>query len=467
MRLLILLTLMALSFTSRTISAADTSWPLTGSVRLRTEGWKWFETPGYDDQYAFFGGLLRAGTAHRFNTRWDGQIEVAVPVLLGLPGDAVAPAPQGQLGFGGTYFVTNGKENAIAAVLKQGWVRASFGPVAIRAGRFELIDGAEVAPKDPVLAEMKRTRIAHRLIGNFGFTHVGRSVDGAQLTWQMTPANHVTAGVFRPTSGAFDVNANRQLDVDMLYVAATHTTSSMDARLFAIGYRDGRNVVKTDNRPLAARRADTERVEVMTFGGHYLRTLPVAGGTADMILWGALQTGEWGSLDHRAGAADVELGWRRGAAAFRAGAFRSSGDSDSADQRHGTFFQILPTPRVYARFPFYNAMNSGDVFATAAYKATPKLTVNSELHRLSLNESRDLWYSGGGAFEDDSFGFAGRPSNGNSALAHVIDIGGDYALTKNTTVSAYVAMARGDAVLTSNYAGRNAALVYLEFTQRF
>src|SRR3712207_7868095 len=35
----------------------------------------------------------------------------------------------------------------------------------------------------------------------------------------------------------------------------------------------------------------------------------------------------------------------------RAGYFRGSGDGDAADDRHHTFFQVLPTPRIYARFP--------------------------------------------------------------------------------------------------------------------
>jgi len=467
MKHFLLVMLMASALSPQSIYAADPPLRLTGSVRVRVEAWKWFETPGYDDRYEFLGGLLRAGVAHRFNTRWDGQIEAAVPVLLGLPENAVAPAPRGQLGFGGTYFATNKDENAISAILKQGWVRATFGPAAVRVGRFEFIDGAEVVPKDPTLAEVKRNRVAHRLIGNFGFSHVGRSVDGAQLTWQMTPTAQLTAVAFRPTAGAFNVNANRELDVNVLYGAVTRTTSSMDARLFTIGYRDDRNTIKTDNRPLAIRRGDTQRVEVTTFGGHYIRAIPLAGGKADVLLWGALQQGNWGKLDHRANARDFELGWRRGPAAVRVGAFRSSGDSDPADSRHGTFFQILPTPRVYARFPFYNAMNSRDVFATASFKVTPKFTISSEVHRLTLSEQRDLWYSGGGAFEGSSFGFAGRPSNGKRGLAEVIDLNGDYALNAKTSVSAYAAIARGDDVVTGIYAGRNASLVYFEFTRKF
>jgi hypothetical protein len=447
--------------------AANAFADVAGSVRIRVENWNWFDAPGFDDRYSFVGALIRAGYTDRLNTTWDYQVEGAVPVLLGLPEDAIAPAPRGQLGFGGTYFAANGEENTISAVLKQAWIRGKFGPATIRAGRFEFIEGTEVVPKEPVLAEIKRTQIAHRLIGNFGFTHVGRSVDGAHLTWQMAPTTHIAAAAFRPTAGAFDVDANGQLDVNMAYAAATRTTSEMDARVFVIGYQDRRDVVKSDNRPLAVRAAEDANVEVTTLGGHYVRLLPVGYGTIDVLLWGALQRGDWGTLDHSANAGDVEIGFRRGRLSYRAGAFRSSGDDNPGDGDHGTFFQVLPTARQYARFPFYNAMNSRDVFAMVSYRMNPRLTLHAEAHKLSLTEGADLWYSGGGAFDDETFGFAGRPSNGRSSLAHVVDLNADWAMTSKTTISAYVALARGDAVPDAVYSGRTAGFVFVELTRRF
>src|SRR5690606_5479606 len=106
-------------------------------------------------------------------------------------------------------------------------------------------------------------------------------------------------------------------------------------------------LVKTDNRPLAARQADREEVAVTTLGGHYLRVLPTGAGAVDVLLWGVYQAGEWGAQDHRAWAASAEAGiqppvlpslrpW------LRAGHYRGSGDDDPADGRHGTFFQNLP-----------------------------------------------------------------------------------------------------------------------------
>jgi len=46
-------------------------------------------------------------------------------------------------------------------------------------------------------------------------------------------------------------------------------------------------------------------------------------------------------------------------AMVRGGSFAARENKPSDDQ-HNTFFQVLPTPRVYARFPFYNLMNNKD-----------------------------------------------------------------------------------------------------------
>ena len=77
------------------------------------------------------------------------------------------------------------------------WRHKGFGGAAnsVRLGRFEFIDGAEVMPKDPTLAWMKRERIAHRLIGNFGWSHVQRSFDGGELV-RNTPGLNITTTAF-------------------------------------------------------------------------------------------------------------------------------------------------------------------------------------------------------------------------------------------------------------------------------
>jgi hypothetical protein len=447
---------------------------LAGSMRVRGEAWSWFATPGRDDEYAFLGSLLRLSASQRLGGL-DWQVEAAIPSLLSLPEDAVAAAPQGQLGFGGSYFAANGEADAAALVLKQGFVRFGWprGPLpgdslrlhSFRLGRFVLVDGAEVTPENPRLAALKSGRVAHRLVGNFGFSHVGRSVDGVQYT-HAAPSLHLTAVAFRPTAGAFNVEANDQLDVDVLYLALTRSAAAADARLFLLGYHDRRNVTKTDNRPLAVRAAEREDVEVLTLGGHYL----AAFGNFETLVWGAAQGGRWGALDHRATAFDLEGGYHwQGALkpVVRAGFFRSSGDGERGDGEHGTFFQVLPTPRIYARFPFYNAMNSTDAFVQASFEPAARLKVTSELHLLGASADEDLWYAGGGAFEAGSFGFAGRPASGGGDSARVLDLSLDYTLDARTSLTLYVAAADGGELARAIFADDSARYAYLEISRKF
>ena len=111
------------------------------SLRVRGEQWDWF---GNDPagSYGFVGALLRVGLSQaRPTTSWN--IELAAPALLGLPNDAIAPAPSGQLGLGGTYYAANDQASTPASVfVKQAWVRfgrpPSRGGHALRLGRFEI-----------------------------------------------------------------------------------------------------------------------------------------------------------------------------------------------------------------------------------------------------------------------------------------------------------------------------------------
>ncbi len=150
-----------------------------------------------------------------------------------------------------------------------------------------------------------------------------------------------------------------------------------------------------------------------------------------MLGWGVLQSGQWGALTQRSGAGAIEAGFQpkgleRVRPWFRTGYYYSSGDGNPADSTHGTFFAVLPTPRLYARFPFFNSMNNRDVFGEVILRPTKNFTVRSDVHGLWLASSKDLWYTGGGAFQPWTFGYNGRPSNGASKLANLYDISGDY-----------------------------------------
>ena len=467
------------------LASAQTPPPITvgpvtvsGSVRTRVEAWNWFDGAA-DDQYVYSGTIGRVAL-RQARPRVDWQVEFAIPILLGLPAAAIAPGPQGQFGLGAAYFAANDNvRNAAHLFVKQGFVRfkdlGGRPGQSLAVGRLEFVDGAEVAPADRTLAALKRDRLAHRLLGSFAFSHVGRSFDGVHYSSGGSRIN-VTGLAARPTWGVFQVNGWGDLDVNVFYGAVTgqvpHASRPAEWRAFALGYRDYRSAaIKTDARPLPDRRGDTSDINLVTIGGHYVAAATTRYGTLDVLVWGAAQRGSWGSLSHRAAAVAAEAGWQPGASArrpwIRGGWNYGSGDGNPADRTHGTFFQVLPTPRIYARFPFFNMMNVSDGFGELVIRPGARLTARFDAHALRLASVDDLWYQGGGAFEPATFGFAGRPSNGSTNLATLLDAGAEYAVSPRIALGAYYAVARGGAVVTGTYASRHAQFGYAELTVRF
>jgi hypothetical protein len=129
---------------------------------------------------------------------------------------------------------------------------------------------------------------------------------------------------------------------------------------------------------------------------------------------------------------------------------------------------VLPTPRIYARFPFYNLMNNEGVFAQLRLKPHAKLSLRADAHQLRLSNANDLWYAGGGAFQRQTFGYVGRPSNGNKTLGAMVDLSVDWNVTPRTLLTFYIAVFREGGVVERIYPdGRNARYVYHELTRRF
>lgn len=438
--------------------------------RTRVNSWQWFPSPPTANSYGYVESLLRIGVAQLLH-RWDWDLELAQPSILDAPDDAVASgAAQGQLGLGASYYAANADSYPAAAFLKQGFVRITGERTHLRVGRFEFIEGQETRPGNPGIAWLQANRIAHRLIGNFGFSDAQRSFDGLDAqghfgSWTLTGL------AARADQGVFNMNGNPELNVDVQYLSLTHPQAKQHIlwRAFAIGYHDGRTgLTKTDNRILGVRSADHANIRIGTYGGDFLASVPAGPGAFDFLFWGAAQNGSWGAQRHLAGATAVEGGYQLSKAAtspwLRGGWFRSTGDNNPADGTHNTFFQVLPTPRIYARVPFYNLMNSTDSFVQLMDKPVKRLALRSDLHWLQLTSSHDLWYLGGGAFDNKVFGYVGRPANGSSSLASVGDISADWNAAKNIDLGFYYAFAQGKSVVAAIYpAGRNMQYGYVEF----
>src|SRR5262245_44468526 len=281
---------------------------ISGSWRVRAEGWNWFEANAGDNDYAFTHSLLRIAISQQTD-RFEWRLEGAQDSILALPSNAVVPAPQGQLGLGGTYFVSNGStRNNASGFVKQAYIRIRrAGPFNAQIGRFEFLDGVEVLPKDKLLATIAQTRVSQRLIGNFGWSAVGRSFDGVHLTSDWG-SNDFTLVAARPTRGVYQVDGMGELDIDLLYGAYTgvFTASGYSARVrvFGIGYLDHReSVLKTDNRLTPVRTADHGDLQIGSYGAELLQVFDVKqGNKINLILWGVLQNGSWGVQSHRASA---------------------------------------------------------------------------------------------------------------------------------------------------------------------
>jgi Alginate export len=449
----------------------------SGSIRERYEAWSWFEPTTGQNLYGYSGTVIRFGLSQK-KENYDWNIEFEAPVLLGLPDGAVLPAPQGQLGLGAAYYAANDKNQYTAFIFpKQAFIRFKGEHSSLRAGRFEFTDGSEVKPKDATLASLKTERIGQRLIGNFGFSDVMRSLDGLQYMYSNGPWNFTAVSAI-PTRGVFQVDGWGWVKTPVTYVAVTREKdfakdTHSEWRLFGIYYNDDRGVVKTDNRSAAAKAADRGSIDIGTYGGHFILATPTSGGTFDVLGWGAVQSGRWGVLTQASAAVAGEAGfqpniWERVHPWFRGGFFYSSGDGNATDGRHGTFFAVLPTPRVYARFPFFNSMNNKDVFEEIILRPSRSFTIRSDVHGLWLSSSHDLWYSGGGAFQPWTFGFQGRPSNGGTKLANLYDISGDYTWRHGLSLGLYFGYAQGGEVIKAIYPKNpNGALGYTEVNYRF
>lgn len=444
----------------------DTTW------RLRVEDWQWFNVAGFDTDYTYAHSLLRlALSGSTGGSVWTA--ELAQAGLVSVP-NAVAPAPAGQLGLGGTLRAVNG-DNRASLFVKQLNVEWTQDWGKLKVGRMEFADGREVAVKDAGLNWLHTNRISNRMIGAFGFSPITRSFDGVLVQTGSDAGRWVGFAAY-PTQGAFDLNGNPTLtNVNQLYLAYAgareQENTSYDWRLFWGLYRDSRQVLKVDNRPLAARTADNESIGVWTLGTHWAQVWKSKAGRADLLLWGAVQGGEWGQLSHEAFALAAEAGfqfptmWRPW---VRIGYYAGSGDGDNTDDKHETFVPGMNTPRLYAMTPFYNTMNIEDVFAQVMLTLDARWSARIDYHQLRLARSADLWYAGGGPFHNTSYGVAGRPSGGNRDLAHLFDISLTYRASANLQVSLYKSWVQGRSVIRSVYpAGEDGGLFFIEANYRF
>jgi alginate export protein len=472
---------------------------LSASDRVRGEFVSWFDPAGpkSNNNYNFFANRLRFGATLGFPTI-EFVIEGQDTRLVNLPGaDAInsgaGTANLGALGPGAVYFANTASRDQGELSLHLGYATVKdFGlpGVSARVGRFGYNHGLEKPAHDPTLQWLQRWRISQRLIGNFDYTHSGRSFDGAQALYDHGPFNLTLMGS-HPTFGGYNVNANKEIEkIDVVAGTASlvepEGLAPTSAQFFYLYYGDRRGLLVTDNRPrdlptgqscstgnnsYLIRSCDHRNIAISTFGANVIHLIDLGPGKMDLLGWVAGQFGDWQSLHQSAWAYDTEIGYQLPDVALkpwlRFGFFRASGDQNRADHGHETFFQMLPTSRQYAMFPFFNMMNSQDLFLQGVVRPLPGLSAAVSGHWLRLTEAADLWYSGAGATSNTFFGYSGIGSQGRHELSYLTDLEITYAVNKHLTLYTYYGRATGQGIVSASFAGNNADYGYMEATLAF
>jgi hypothetical protein len=439
-------------------------WRLELANRARWEDAHFFDpgAAGPENDYAFFGDKLQLGLR---------ALRGSHEIFVQYQHSWLASLPESPLGTGGAYFVNNQERYDQKGIWRIAWIKGKVGLgtglASAQVGRQLFRDGLESPLADPSLAWLQKNRIAERLIGPFDFTHVGRSFDGAQLQLDQETLN-VTAFGFVPTAGGFELDANRELHVAL--GGASVTVKELDAlpgasaRIFGIWYRDRRDVVVLDNGA-----PDEGILELYTLGANFLQVFDVGPGRADLLLWGATQFGDWQTQDQEAYAFALEAGYQLpdapGKPWLRVGWNVGSGDSDPFDGEHDTFFQILPTSRLYAQFPFYNLMNNDDLFVQLVLEPHERVGVTAAAHQLRRSAEEDFVYSGGGATKNDVFGYSAVAGPSTSkGIGTLLDVSLSVRPTDWLTLGAYYAHVWGRGALDATYAGENGSYAFVEAT---
>ncbi|HZR82513.1 MAG TPA: alginate export family protein [Candidatus Binatia bacterium] len=438
--------------------------------RLRGEFVDWFATanPGPTPRfrYNFIGNKLQLGLRVT-RAPWE--------LFVQFQDSTLGDVPSGAVGVGSIYFANTHSSTQNGAFLRSGYLATSqlFGVegLSIKGGRQLYSNAMEAPVKHPSLRWLQVNRFSQRLIGPFDYTHVGRSFDGGVVGWT-SPKISFTGFGFRPTYGGYEVDANRELDIDLAGGAISLPDSpelgATFAQLVWIYYHDYRDVTYVDNRPLAVRQAATGRSATLhTIGANAAHVFDGVGpGAIDAVAYGFGQLGDYQGQSDGAWAYGFEAGYRFtetwARPWLRVGIDSASGDPDPNDDEHQTFFQMLPTAWLYAQFPFYNMMNNQDVFAQAILEPDPRVSLRLDFHWLRVSSSRDLAYFGGGATKNDFFGFGGVSAAGRYELAYLVH--GMLTLRPASwfTVNAFYAHAFGQGVIQANFTGKQGNYGYLE-----
>jgi hypothetical protein len=445
---------------------------VTAVVRdvARVESWSFFEPPpgGGDPDYTFVGNRLTFGVKAE-DRRWAAEGALQYIQLWNLPSDAFGP---GALGTGALYFAASESATQyqlyprrLVLTLKDLTPGVSF-----MVGRMGYASGAESDSGVPALEAVKRERLDARLLGEFEWSIVQRAFDGVRVDIDRK-GWHSTVAAVMPTQGGYEESATPTItDIQVGAVSVTFRPHAVipwsELQLFANVYRDRRPVAsRPDNSGQAASAVD---VTVTAFGASQAGVFPTVAGELDSLVWVAGQAGDWYDQTHRAWSLAGEIGHRWTALGWRpwvrAGGLYASGDSNPGDDRHGTFFQMLPTISRYSRTTTYALMNLREVFVQAYVYPHARATVRADVHRVDLAHGADRWYTGSGATarEGAYFGYEARPTAGETGLGTVLEGSADIVINRRWSLGGFAGAMWGGSAVRRLFAGDRLLYFYLE-----
>lgn len=443
----------------------------------RFSQWDFFDpgVGGGESNYNYTSNRLRLGMSWVM-PRVEVNVVGQYVQFGGLPRNATGP---GLLGLGAAYFGHSGDTWSRQAYLRYANVKlknVADSGVSLQFGRFGFNGGLETVTENKKIQTLKRIRISQKLIGEFGWSIYQRSYDGVRADWKNNFGN-LTLAAFRPTQGGFEEVAGTTINEIDTYIAAWTVPSGQwlphnEVQLFFYKVDDERPVTgRPDNSGRGA--PNGVNLDVNNFGFSVVGAYPVGQGEADSLVWVSLQNGSWYEQQHRASALALEGGYQWKDLPWtpwvRGGYMRSSGDRDPSDEKHGTFFQMLPTSRIYSLSTTYNLMNNTDVFTQVFLQPRSDLKLRVDFHHIRLTEASDRWYFGAGAGQARGtiFGFGGRSSNGFNGFGNVLEGEVEYQVNKYWFVKAYLSHIFGGNVVRTTFSGDQMNFIFLENILRF
>jgi hypothetical protein len=395
------------------------------SVRSRSEAWA-----AFTNDYEWFTGVrtrVRAQYSHR--ERLFVAAEFQDVQLFGMDRDGTGALALYRNANNGGH---NASGDDLRTLYAEGRLSASR---YLRIGRQDIKLGNEVMEAEPNWKYLKAARLSERLVGTVGWSHAERAYDGVAAAWDAAGVQ-LYGFAAQPTTGVFEVEHAYSPQTAITVGGATATlrrgtlSEHLEMGVFGLGYGDDRPV-GDGGLP--------DPVEVGTLGAHFLGVFPLGPGAADALGWGAYQFGDYGDLEHSAGAVIAEIGyqlpdafakpWLRGGVNF------ATGDGDPTDGDHETFFNMLPTNHIYYGFADQlSFQNLIDTFVQLRASPHPMVALNLFVHWFQLASDDDLRYAGTGAFDKNAFGFPGTATNGHSRVGTEYDVVATFTPHRTTTL---------------------------------